>query len=309
MKLSNGREIGPGHPTYVIAEIGINHNGDLELCGELIAAAKDAGADAVKFQKRTVDIVYTPEELAAPRQSPFGETNGDLKRGLEFGRDGYDFIDRTCKQVGIDWSASCWDVPSLEFIEGYNPPWHKVAGPRVGHRGLLHRIAKYKRPVCISCGMSTRDELLEACSVIIDIGCNAIPMHCVSSYPTLPQDTNLRFIADYCGHIGYSGHELGMAISIAAVALGACVIERHFTIDRNLWGSDHKVSLESTEFAEMVKGIREVEAALSGTGSRRSGIYDCERGAREKLWRTTDGGEKDCDSGQGTGQPCGSTAG
>lgn len=281
IRLKTGRRIGPGEPVYVIAEIGINHNGDMDLCEELIVHARDAGADAVKFQMRTIDAVYSREELDRPRESPFGATNGDLKRGLELSTEQYQRIDTLCKTLGLDWSASPWDVESVRRLADFKPPWVKIAGPCVTDEPLLREIAKLQMPVMLSHGMSNTLEVAAAA----DWFSACCVMHCVSSYPTRPSDVHLRQVAilrDTYPACGYSGHEMGTAISIASVALGASVIERHLTASRGLWGSDQSVSLEPQEFADMVRGIREVERALTGGAWPRL-LMDCERAAWEKL--------------------------
>ena len=288
--------IGPGNPVYVIAEIGINHNGEIDLAHDMIREAADAGCQAVKFQKRTVDVVYTQEELDRPRPSPFGHTNGDLKRGLEFGGREYGQIDQWCKDFGIDWFASPWDIGSVRFLESFDPIAYKVAGPCLTDLNLIRAMSCNRRPLFVSCGMSTPEEILRTMDAAIDLAPMAF-LHCVSSYPTEPSDVNLYCIPKLqqltgCP-VGYSGHEMGTAISIAAVALGASVIERHFTLDRSMWGSDQKVSLEPEELAAMVEGIREVEAALGSGEIRRQ---ECEIAAWEKL-RRVHCGEKDCHPG------------
>jgi N-acetylneuraminate synthase len=263
MKIST-YEIGPKSPAFVIAEIGINHNGDLETAKKLITAAKQAGCGAVKFQKRTIDVVYTPEELAAPRESPFGETNGDLKRGLEFSHKDYQEIDRFCKEQDILWSASPWDEESVNFLAGFNVPFYKIAAASLTDAGLLRKINAINKPVLLSIGMSELEEIDKAIALLNKE--NLIIMHCVSLYPALPEYINLRVINTlrerYDTLVGYSGHELDTVISVAAVAMGACVVERHLTLDRGMWGSDHKASIEPAEMAVLVKSIRLIEQAL-----------------------------------------------
>ena len=230
MKIGD-REIGEGHPTYIIAEIGINHNGDLDLAKKLISAAKAAGCDAVKFQKRTVDIIYS-EELATPRESVFGITNGDLKRGLEFGESEYREIDDYCDTINIDWFASCWDIPSVDFIEQFHPPAYKIASACITDLGLLESHP-FDRPILLSTGMSTTEQIDEALRSLVNE--NIVILQCTSTYPSENNELNLTVIESlyyrYKGdfHVGYSGHERGIATTVAAVALGACVIERHIT--------------------------------------------------------------------------------
>jgi N-acetylneuraminate synthase len=263
-------ELGIGCATFVIAEIGINHNGDLELAKRLIATAKDCGCDAVKFQKRTVDVVYTPDELAKPRENPFGRTNGDLKRGLEFSRDAYAEIDRYCRELDIVWFASPWDEASVDFLEEFNVPCHKIAAASLTDAGLLRRVRATGEPVILSTGMSELHEIDRAVE-LLGTG-NLLLMHCVSLYPASPEKINLRAMRTlaerYNVPVGYSGHELDTVISAAAVAMGAVAVERHFTLDREMWGSDHKASITPSEMKQLVENIRIVESAL-GTSELR----------------------------------------
>jgi len=257
-------EIGHNDPVFIMAEIGINHNGDLEIAKKLIAAAKQAGCDVVKFQKRTIDVVYTAEELAAPRETPFGKTNGDLKRGLEFSLEAYQEIDRFCKEQNILWSASPWDEASVDFLEHFNVPYYKVAAASLTDAGLLKKINSMGKPVILSTGMSELSEIDKAVRYIDKD--NLLIMHCVSQYPATPENLNLRAMQTlrerYGVPVGYSGHELDTIISAVAVGMGACAVERHFTLDRTMWGSDHKASIEPDEMKEMIKNIRLVEQAL-----------------------------------------------
>lgn len=276
--------VGAGRPTFVIAEIGINHNGSLDTAKRLIDAALDAGCDAVKFQKRTVDVVYTPEELANPRPNPFGETNGDLKRGLELGPFEYGEIDRHCRQRGILWTASCWDEGSVDFIDGFAPAFYKIASASLTDDDLLRHTRRTGRPILLSTGMSTLEETDHAVRVLGPEG--LVLLHTCSTYPSKDEDLNLRTVPllreRYDVPVGYSGHEAGIAPSLAAVALGACVIERHLTLDRTMWGSDQSASLEPHAMAEMVRGIRSIEAAL-GDGVKR--VLDAEVPIMRKLRR------------------------
>jgi N-acetylneuraminate synthase len=278
------RTVGPGHPAWIVAEIGINHNGSLELAKRLIDAALASGCDAVKFQKRTVDAVYTPDELARPRENPFGATNGDLKRGLEFGPDAYAEIDRHCRSRGIPWFASCWDRQSVDFIEAFDVPCYKIASACLTDDGLLAHHRQQGRPILLSTGMSTLSQIDHAVE-ILGRG-RLIVLHCTSTYPSKVDELNLRVIPAllerYRVPAGYSGHEVGLATSVAAVALGACVIERHITLDRTSWGSDQAASVEPGGMARLVKDIRAVEAAL-GDGVKR--VYDSELPVRDKLRR------------------------
>jgi len=248
--------------TYVIAEIGINHNGDLDTAVKLINAAWESGCDAVKFQKRTVETVYTQEELEKPRPSTFGNTNGDLKRGLELSQDDYNAINKHCRNLGIDWSASCWDEDSVDFIEQYNPPWYKIASASLTDDGLLQHTSNKGKPIFLSTGMSTIGQIDHAVSILG----KCTLMHTVSTYPADDEDLNLLVIQTlqrrYGLQVGYSGHESGTLASVVAVALGATVIERHLTLDRKMWGSDQAASLEPAEMRKLVDDIRMIEKAL-----------------------------------------------
>jgi N-acetylneuraminate synthase len=278
------RAIGPGHHTYIIAEIGINHNGSAATAIQLIDAAKHAGADAVKFQKRTVEKVYSQLELAKPRESPFGTTNGDLKRGLELSLDDYREIDRHCRATGMPWMASCWDEDSVDFIEQFSPPSYKIASASLTDDLLLRRVRSTDRPIILSTGMSSVEQINHAVEILGSD--NLALLHCTSTYPSKVDELNLRVIPWLAQHydvpIGYSGHEVGLATSVAAVALGACIVERHITLDRTMWGSDQAASIEPGGFARLVKDIRAIDAAL-GDGVKR--IYESEIPVREKLRR------------------------
>jgi len=279
-----GRLVGPGYPCYFVAEIGINHNGDLDLARKLISASALAECDAVKFQKRTVDVVYAEEELGKERKSPFGTTNGDLKYGLEFGRDQYAEIAEIAAQHSIRWLFSCWDEASVDFAEQFEPPCYKIASASLTDDALLRAHRSYGRPLILSTGMSTIDEIDHAVEVLGTA--DLILMHTTSTYPAVPEELNLRVIqtlADrYQVPVGYSGHEVGLSTSIAAAALGACVIERHITLDRASWGSDQAASVEPHGFARLVRDVRTVEASL---GDGEKVVYDSERPILEKLRR------------------------
>ena len=278
------RTVGPGHPTFIVGEIGINHNGSLELAKRLIDAAVASGCDAVKFQKRTVEVVYTPGELARPRESPFGNTNGELKRGLEFGSDAYAEIDRHCRSRGILWFASCWDRQSVEFIETFDVPCYKIASACLTDDELLVHHRSKGRSILLSTGMSTPAQIDHAVDVLGGDG--LVLLHCTSAYPARVDELNLKVIPAlidrYRVPVGYSGHEVGLYTTVAAVALGACVVERHITLDRSLWGSDHAASIEPVGMTRLVKDIRAVETAL-GDGIKR--VYDSELPVRDKLRR------------------------
>lgn len=262
--LLGGRPVGDGHPCYVVAEIGINHNGDLDLAKKLIDVAFLAGCEAVKFQKRTVDVVYTAEELAKPRESPFGETNGDLKRGLEFGHREYVQIDQYCRSKPVQWAASCWDEASVDFIDQFDPPFYKIASASLTDDGLLIRTRQKGRPIILSTGMSTVEQIDHAVELLGTE--DLVLLHTCSTYPSSYDELNLRAIKTlrdrYDVPVGYSGHETGLPSSVAAVALGACVVERHTTLDRAMWGSDHAASLEPNGVMRLMRDIRLVERAL-----------------------------------------------
>src|SRR3989339_442418 len=267
--------VGPRHPCFIVAEIGINHNGDMGIAKKLIDSAVFAGCDAVKFQKRTVDVVYTQEELAKPRESSFGNTNGDLKRGLEFGEKEFDEINRYCHEKRILWFASCWDERSVDFIEQYNPPCYKIASPCLTDDALLSHHLVTGKPIIMSTGMSTIAQIDHALDVLGKA--RVILLHCTSTYPSTPDELNLMVIKQlasrYRHPIGYSGHEVGLYTTLAAVVLGACMIERHITLDRSMWGSDQAASVEPFGIYRLVKDIRFVERAM-GDGIKQ--IYDNE---------------------------------
>ena len=267
-----GIPVGEGQPCFIVAEIGINHNGDIELTKKLIDVAEAAGCNAVKFQKRTVDVVYTPEELAKPRENPFGPTNGDLKYGLEFGREEYEEIDRCCKEHGILWFASCWDEGSVDLIDTFDVPCYKIASASLTDDELLRhtRRAAGHRPIILSVGMSTIEQIDHA---VENLGKDSLVItHACSTYPAYYEELNLRVIpvlrARYGVPIGYSGHETGLASSVGAVALGACIVERHITLDRSMWGTDQAASLEPSGLTRLVRDIRLVEKAM-GDGVKR----------------------------------------
>ena len=276
--------VGEGHPCFIVAEIGINHNGSLELAKKLIDAAALAGCDAVKFQKRTIDVVYTAEELAKPRENPFGPTNGDLKRGLEFGQKEYEEIDRYCKEKDILWFASCWDEGAVDFIEKFNPPCYKIASASLTDDALLRYHRRFGRPVIISTGMSTQEQIDHAVEVL---GLrDLIILHCTSTYPSKIEELNLNTIrtlrARYGVPVGYSRHEVGLATSVGAAALGANMLERHMTLDRAMWGSDQAASVEWQGFWRLVKDVRALELAI-GDGVKR--VYPSEVPIMQKLRR------------------------
>jgi N-acetylneuraminate synthase len=276
--------LGDGQPCYVIAEIGINHNGDLDLAKRLISVAVAAGCDAVKFQKRTVEVVYSAEELAKPRESPFGTTNGDLKRALEFDEEDFKEIDAYCKAVKIAWFSSCWDEQSVDMMEQFDPPCYKIASASLTDDNLLRYTRKTGRPIILSTGMSTLDEIDHAVEVLGKR--ELIILHACSTYPAYYSELNLRAIPvmreRYGVPVGYSGHETGIPSTVASVVLGACCVERHITMDRAMWGSDQAASLEPNGIGRVVRDIRLIEQSL-GDGVKR--VYEREVPIIKKLRR------------------------
>ena len=282
--LLGSRPVGDGHPCYVLAEIGINHNGDVELAKKLVDVAALAGCEAVKFQKRTVEVVYPAEELAKPRESPFGETNGDLKRGLEFGQAEYAQIDEYCRSKPIAWTASCWDEASVDFIERFDPPYYKIASASLTDDALILHTRSKGRPVVLSTGMSTCEQIDHAVDVLGRD--DLVLLHTCSTYPSNYNELNLRAMKTlrdrYGVPVGYSGHETGLPSSVAAAALGACLIERHITLDRAMWGSDHAASLEPNGIMRLIRDVRLVELAL---GEDKVGCVPSEIPVMQKLRR------------------------
>lgn len=270
--------------TMIIAEIGINHNGNLELAKKLINVAVVAGCDAVKFQKRTIDKVYTKEYLDSPRESPWGTTQREQKEGLEFNREEYDQIDALCKSLGISWLASAWDVESQRFLQRYNCKYNKIASAMLTNYELLEEVAKEGKNTYIATGMSFYEEIDQAVEIFRKYNCPFELMHCNSTYPMPVKDANLSLIAKlaerYHCKVGYSGHEEGTFLSACAVAAGATAIERHITLDKTMYGSDQKASLEPYELCRMVKEIRDIEEAM-GTGVKI--LSDAELEIRKKL--------------------------
>jgi len=278
------RLVGDSEPCFVIAEIGINHNGDIDLAKRLVSVAVAAGCDAVKFQKRTVDVVYSAEELARPRENPFGPTNGDLKRGLEFGLEPYKAIDAHCKSQSIAWFASCWDEASVDFIDRFNPPCYKIASASLTDDNLLRHTRAKGRAIILSTGMSTIEQIDHAVDVLGKH--DLILLHACSTYPAYYNELNLRAIPAmrerYGVPVGYSGHETGIASTVAAATMGACCVERHITLDRSMWGSDHAASLEPNGITRIVRDIRLVEQSM-GDGVKR--VYEREQPIIKKLRR------------------------
>jgi len=272
-------------PLYLIAEIGINHNGDLEIAKELIDAASNAGFDAVKFQKRTVETVYSREVLDSPRESPWGTTQREQKMGLEFGEAEYRAINAYCRLLGIDWSASAWDIGSQLFLRDFDLAFNKIASPMLGHKPLLRAVAEEGRKTFISTGMSTLEEIDEVAEIFLRANCPFELMHCNSSYPMDDKNANLRCIpmlrARYDCDVGYSGHESSLVkICSAAVALGATSIERHITMNRAMYGSDQAASIGASSLEGFVKGLRAVQIAL---GDGEKFVRDEEVEGRKKL--------------------------
>jgi N-acetylneuraminate synthase len=289
IKIGN-KLVGDGHPAYVIAEIGINHNGDIEVVKKMIDAAVHAGVDAVKFQKRTPEVCTPPEQQKQMRETPWGYiTYLDYRYKVEFNAEQYREIDRYSRERGIDWMVSVWDEPSVDFMEKFETPAYKVPSASLTDHALLKYARKTGKPIIISTGMSTLEEIKKAVSVI---GAeNLAIMHCTSTYPCEPNELNLRMVETLRemfpnNPIGYSGHEVGLVPSAVAVALGACMVERHLTLDRAMWGSDQAASVEPGGFERLVKYIRVTEESL-GDGVKK--VYDSEMGARKKLRRVKDG--------------------
>ena len=281
--------IGDNHPTYVIAEIGINHNGDLELAKLMISAAAQAGADAVKFQKRTPNICTPPEQQNQMRETPWGYISYlEYRYKVEFGVEQYIEIDRTCRDLGINWMASVWDQESVDFLERFETPFYKIPSASLTDLNLIKYVRQTGKPIIISTGMSTMNEIRRGVDAVgLE---NLVIMHCTSAYPCTPEELNLRMITTLRESfpntpIGYSGHEVGLVPSAVAVALGACMVERHFTLDRAMWGSDQAASVEPGGFERLVKYIRVTEESL-GDGIKK--VYQSELSSLKKLRRVKD---------------------
>lgn len=253
-------------PIFIIAEIGINHNGSLQIAKDLIKAAKDCGCDAVKFQKRDIDIVYTAEELAAPRESPWGTTQREQKEGLEFGVDEYKVINEYCKQLDIEWFASAWDLNSLAFLDQFDCKYAKIASAMLVDIPFVKEVARRGRHTFISTGMSTMEQIEAVVDIFREAGCPFELMHCVSTYPMDESKANLKCIntlrETFGCDVGYSGHEVGLAISYAAAAMGITSLERHITLNRAMYGSDQAASVEINGLRQLVGAVRKIEAAL-----------------------------------------------
>jgi len=251
---------------YLIAEIGINHNGDIEIAKQLIKNSKDCGFDAVKFQKRTINIVYDEKTLNIPRKSPWGETTREQKLGLEFEESEYNEINKYCKDLNIEWFASAWDLKSLEFLDNYNLNYHKIASAMIVDRNFLNNVAQRKKHTFISTGMSKKDDIDNAVDIFKKNNCSFELMHCVSTYPMKVEDANLLTInqmkKEYNCDVGYSGHENGVAVSLAAVMQEITSLERHITLDRTMYGSDQAASLELVGMKNLSDSINKMLLSL-----------------------------------------------
>ena len=251
---------------FIIAEIGINHNGNLGIARDLIDVAVDAGADAVKFQKRTIDLVYTQDFLDGSRESPWGTTQREQKEGLEFGLDDYTEIDKYCKEKGIEWFASAWDLESQKFLKQFGLKYNKIASAMIVYEDLLKMVASEGKHTFISTGMTTEDDIANAVEIFQSENCPFDLMHCISTYPMKDENANLNTIKTlqqkYNCDVGYSGHEVGLAVSYAAAALGITSLERHITLDRSMYGSDQSASVEPAGFRMLVGAVRKIEQAM-----------------------------------------------
>ncbi|HEY5982257.1 MAG TPA: N-acetylneuraminate synthase family protein [Anaerolineales bacterium] len=283
------RLVGDGQRAYIIAEVGINHNGDLQVAKQIIDAAVHAGAEAVKFQKRTPEVSTPAAQQGQMRDTPWGYiTYLDYRHKVEFGLDAYREIDRYCREKGIGWMVSVWDEPSVDFMQQFDTPAYKVPSASLTDRALLKHVRASGRPIIISTGMSTMPQIYKAVDAVGED--DLVIMHCTSTYPCEPEELNLKMVETLRREfpkcpIGYSGHEVGLVPSAVAVALGACMVERHLTLDRAMWGSDQAASVEPGGFERLVKYIRVTEASL-GDGVKR--IYESERPSMSKLRRVND---------------------
>jgi N-acetylneuraminate synthase len=285
LKIGN-RKVGDGHPVYVIAEIGINHNGDLETAKRMIDAAVHAGADAVKFQKRTPEVATPPDQKDQMRETPWGYiTYLEYRYKVEFDEAQYREIDRYCRGRKIDWMVSVWDEPSVDFMEGFDTPAYKIPSASLTDFNLIRKARSTGKPLILSSGMSTMEQVKKGIEVAG--GSDLVMMHCTSTYPCEPEELNLRMVGTLRNEfpkipIGYSGHEVGLVPTAVAVAFGACMVERHLTLDRAMWGSDQAASVEPSGFERLVKYIRVTESAL-GDGVKK--VYESEMGSMKKLRR------------------------
>ena len=282
------RLVGDGHPTYIVAEIGINHNGDLETAKRMIDASMLAGVDAVKFQKRTPELCVPPDQQGKMRETPWGYVSYlEYRHKVEFGEEAYRAIDAYCRERRLTWFVSVWDEPSVDFMRPFEPVCYKIPSASLTDHGLLRRARDTGRPVVLSTGMSTMQQIESAVEVLGTD--NLIINHATSTYPCEPRELNLRTISTlrerFPCPIGYSGHEVGLIPTVAAVTLGACMVERHITLDRAMWGSDQAASIEPGGFQRLVKYLRVTELAL-GDGVKR--VYDSEQASLRKLRRVND---------------------
>lgn len=285
VKLGN-KLVGKDQPTYIIAEIGINHNGDLDIAKKMIRAACDTGVDAVKFQKRTPEICVPIEEQSKMRETPWGYMSYlDYRRHVEFGEQEYQEIDDLCRELNLDWFASVWDEVSVEFLEKFNPVAYKIPSASLTDHAMIQKVIEKGRPIILSTGMSTMEQIRETAALFEGYD-QLIMTHTTSTYPCDPDELNLRMIPklteEFDFPIGYSGHEVGLIPSVVAVALGACLVERHFTLDRAMWGTDQAASVEPGGMERLVRYIRVTEHAL-GDGVKR--VYDKELPILAKLRR------------------------
>jgi N-acetylneuraminate synthase len=282
------RRIGDGHPTFIVAEIGINHSGELENARRLIDAARHAGVDAVKFQKRTPELCVPEAQTGQMRETPWGYiTYLEYRRKVEFGETEYKEIDRHCRQAGLDWFASVWDEKSVDFMEAFRPICYKIPSACLTDSRLLKKIRATGRPAILSTGMSTMEQIRKAVQAL-DVE-KLIVMHATSTYPCSPGELNLRMIdtlrREFPVPVGYSGHEVGLIPSVIAAGMGACMVERHITLDRAMWGSDQAASVEPGGFERLVKYIRLAEQSL-GDGVKK--VYESELPSLRKLRRRTE---------------------
>lgn len=272
---------------FIIAEIGINHNGDLDIAKKLIEMAKNAGCDAVKFQKRSIDVVYSADVLDTPRESPWGKTTREQKLGLEFGIVEYSEIDQFCKKIKIEWFASAWDIESQKFLRKFNCKYNKIASAMLTHEPLLREVASERKKTFISTGMSTFSEIDNAVKIFLNAECDFTLMHSVSVYPCPDTQLNLNMIKTlqkrYNCPVGYSGHESSPIPSIAAASLGITALERHITLDRTMYGTDQSASLEKRGLEILVNGIRTVEVAL-GSGQKMFSEEEKKVAAKLRYW-------------------------
>jgi N-acetylneuraminate synthase len=287
VKIGN-KMVGDGHPAYIIAEIGINHNGDLGITKQMIDAAVHAGADAVKFQKRTPDVATPPDQQKQMRETPWGYISYlEYRYKVEFNEQQYGEIDKYCREKGIAWMVSVWDEPSVDFMEKFDTPAYKIPSASLTDSKLIRKARATGKPLILSSGMSTMEQIHKGVQVA---GMDDLAlMHCTSTYPCEPEELNLKMVETLRSEfptlpIGYSGHEVGLVPSAVAIALGACMVERHLTLDRAMWGSDQAASVEPGGFERLVKYIRVTEAAL-GDGVKK--VYDSEKGSMKKLRRVT----------------------